>query len=334
LAPVYHSPEQQYAKSRADSAPALFDVPRRVAAVSSPLFSRSWALSGAPRFRPMSTSTHPAAGSPLLSLEGISFGYDARKSTGGSVVLRSISLEVGAGELLCVLGQNGAGKSTLLKLCAGILRPQAGRVLCRGPKGTMVEIASASASQKGRVRSRGEVARHIAYLPQEAGHLFPFTALEVVLMGRYVRAQSSFETDEDLAAAEAAMVQTDVWALRDRPLPELSGGERRRVLLAQALAQDTELVLLDEPTAGLDPAHALSLGGVMQAICASGKALVFTTHDLNLAARLAPRAGLLHEGQLSLLGPTLEVLEAAAPRLGVGVHIGRLPSGVPFAVAT
>lgn len=279
----------------------------------------------------------PPAESPLLSVEGVSFGYAADRGA-KSAVLQSISLAVGAGELLCVLGQNGAGKSTLLKLCAGILRPQSGRVLLysRGPGGPTggagrepVEIASPR-----RGRARGEVARHIAYLPQEAGHLFPFTALEVVLMGRYVRARASFETDEDLAAAEAAMVQTDVWPLRDRPLPELSGGERRRVLLAQALAQDTELVLLDEPTAGLDPAHALSLGAVMQAICAGGKSLVFTTHDLNLAARLAPRAGLLSEGRLALLGPTLEVLEGAGPLLGVGVHIGRLPSGLPFAVAT
>lgn len=288
----------------------------------------------------------PLADPPLLSLEGVSFGYPAGRGA-QSAVLHSIRLDVGVGELLCVLGQNGAGKSTLLKLCAGILRPQTGRVLLYssrhgggssdgrsevpkgGPGREAVEIAS---TRRG--RSRGEVARHIAYLPQEAGHLFPFTALEVVLMGRYVRARSSFETDEDLAAAEAAMVQTDVWPLRDRPLPELSGGERRRVLLAQALAQDTELVLLDEPTAGLDPAHALSLGSVMQAICASGKSLVFTTHDLNLAARLAPRAGLLSEGRLALLGPTLEVLGGAGPLLGVGVHIGRLPSGVPFAVAT
>lgn len=276
----------------------------------------------------------PPSASALLALESVSFGYAAGRAA-RSAVLQSISLTVGAGELLCVLGQNGAGKSTLLKLCAGILRPQAGRVLLYrddhkgGKSREAVEIAS---TRRG--RARGEVARHIAYLPQEAGHLFPFTALEVVLMGRYVRASASFETDEDLAAAEAAMVQTDVWPLRDRPLPELSGGERRRVLLAQALAQDTELVLLDEPTAGLDPAHALSLGSVMQAICAGGKSLVFTTHDLNLAARLAPRAGLLHEGRLELLGPTLEVLAGAGPLLGVGVHIGRLPSGLPFAVAT
>lgn len=272
----------------------------------------------------------PAPSPSLLALEGVGFGYAHGRAV-RTGVLQGIDLRVEAGELVCVLGQNGAGKSTLLKLCAGILRPQAGRVLSRG-----VELTSPRSA-----RARAEVARHISYLPQEAGHLFPFTALEVVLMGRYVRAQSNFESADDLAAAEAAMGQTDVWALRDRPLPELSGGERRRVLLAQALAQDTELLLLDEPTAGLDPAHALSLGRVMQQICQSGapssrpgKALLFSTHDLNLAARLAPRSVLLHDGRLALSGPTLEVLEQAGPLLGVGVHVGRLPSGAPFAVAT
>ena len=250
-------------------------------------------------------------------------------SVGGPLLLDHVDLAIDAGERVCIVGRNGAGKSTLLKLCAGILRPQAGRVLSRG-----LELTSPRSA-----RARAEVARHISYLPQEAGHLFPFTALEVVLMGRYVRAQSSFESADDLAAAEAAMGQTDVWALRDRPLPELSGGERRRVLLAQALAQDTELLLLDEPTAGLDPAHALSLGRVMQQICqggsqARGKALLFSTHDLNLAARLAPRSVLLFGGRLALSGPTLEVLEQAGPLLGVGVHVGHLPSGAPFAVAT
>ncbi|MFO0573568.1 MAG: ABC transporter ATP-binding protein [Polyangia bacterium] len=275
------------------------------------------------------TPPEPAPSPSLLELAGVSFGYAHGRAVRPGV-LQGIDLHVGAGELVCVLGQNGAGKSTLLKLCAGILRPQAGRVLSHG-----IELTSPRSA-----RARAEVARHISYLPQEAGHLFPFTALEVVLMGRYVRAQSNFESADDLAAAEAAMGQTDVWALRDRPLPELSGGERRRVLLAQALAQDTELLLLDEPTAGLDPAHALSLGRVMQQICQSsqpgrpGKALLFSTHDLNLAARLAPRSVLLSGGRLALSGPTLAVLEQAGPLLGVGVHVGRLPSGAPFAVAT
>ncbi len=253
--------------------------------------------------------------SDLLKLSGVSFAYEGR------AVLRAVNLAVGAGQMLCVLGENGAGKSTLLRLCAGILQAQSGRVECAGML----------LGERGGL-PRSTIARHIAYLPQDSGHIFPFTALEVVLMGRYARARHSFETAEDLQAAEAAMAQTDVLPLRDRPLSQLSGGERRRVLLAQALAQDTEVVLLDEPTAGLDPAHAIALGRAMEGICGRGKALVFTTHDLNLAARFAPQAALVHDGTLALTGATLEVLAAAGPRLGVELHIGRLPSGIPFAV--
>jgi iron complex transport system ATP-binding protein len=253
----------------------------------------------------------------LLTLAGVSFGYSGRP------VLRDISLAVHAGQMLCILGANGAGKSTLLRLCAGILPAQAGHIACAGRR----------IGGRGGM-SRAAIARHIAYLPQDSGHTFPFTALEVVLMGRYAQARHSFETDADLQAAEAAMLLTDVLALRDRPLGELSGGERRRVLLAQALAQDTEVVLLDEPTAGLDPAHAIALGQTMATICTRGKALVFTTHDLNLAARFAPQAALIHQAALVLSGPTLEVLASAGPLLGVELHLGRLPSGVPFVVPT
>ena len=239
---------------------------------------------------------------------------------GGKRVLSDISFSLRTGEFLGIIGPNGGGKTTLLRVLLGLQTPSAGRLQWIG---------------------RREASAEIGYVPQRESvdWDFPVNVLDVVLMGRYVRAQSSFESADDLAAAEAAMGQTDVWALRDRPLPELSGGERRRVLLAQALAQDTELLLLDEPTAGLDPAHALSLGRVMQQICqggsqARGKALLFSTHDLNLAARLAPRSVLLFGGRLALSGPTLEVLEQAGPLLGVGVHVGHLPSGAPFAVAT
>jgi iron complex transport system ATP-binding protein len=253
-----------------------------------------------------------------LRLGQVGFAYRDRQ------VLRDVNLAVGAGELLCILGENGAGKSTLLRLCAGLLRPQSGRIECVGQL----------LADGRRGMSRTGIARHVAYLPQDSGHTFPFTALEVVLMGRYARAQHSFETAEDLEAAEAAMAQTDVRGLRDRPFLQLSGGEQRRVLLAQALAQDTEIVLLDEPTAGLDPAHALAIGAALTAICQRGKALIFTTHDLNLAARFAPRTTLVAGGTLALCGPTLEVLERAGPLLGVVVHLGRLPSGLPFAVPT
>jgi iron complex transport system ATP-binding protein len=239
---------------------------------------------------------------------------------GSKSVLRGLSLSVEAGEAICILGENGAGKSTLLKLCAGLLRASSGQVRIDGN-----ELSG---------QSRAAIARSVAYLPQECTHVFPFTALEVVLMGRYARSRTPFESADDLRAAESAMVATDVVALRERAFNQLSGGERRRVLLAQALAQDTPLILLDEPTAGLDPAHALSLGQAMHGICARGKALLFATHDLNLASRFARRALLIHDGELRLAGPTMQVLEQAGPLLGVKLHIGTLPSGVPYVIPT
>lgn len=262
---------------------------------------------------PPSTEARDQA-APLLQLDAVRFQY------GSKVVLQKISASVAAGESICLLGENGAGKSTLMKLCAGLLRPSGGRVRIEGidPGG----------------QSRAAVARSVAYLPQECTHVFPFTALEVVLMGRYARSRTPFESVDDLRAAEAAMAATDVTGLRDRAFNQLSGGERRRVLLAQALAQDTPLILLDEPTAGLDPAHALSLGQAMHGICARGKALMFATHDLNLASRFAQRALLIHDGDLRLDGPTLQVLEQAGPLLGVQLHFGTLPSGVPFVIPT
>jgi iron complex transport system ATP-binding protein len=244
----------------------------------------------------------------------VSFRY------GGRLVVRDIGLEIGAGDVVCILGENGAGKSTLLRLCAGLLTPSAGRVL-------IGEVPLVGLP-------RAAVAQRLAYLPQESAHVFPFSALEVVLMGRYARARGQFEGAEDLTAAETAMVVTDVVGLRDRPFNQLSGGERRRVLLAQALAQDTPLILLDEPTAGLDPAHALALGRSLAAVCQRGRALLFSTHDLNLAARFAPRALLLAQGEVRLHGSTQEVLAQAGPLLGVTLHMGTLPSGEPFVVPT
>lgn len=250
----------------------------------------------------------------MLILEGVCFGYTHRR------VLTNIDLTLRPGDHLCLLGNNGAGKSTLLRLCAGILLPAAGAIRLEG--------RPLSAWR------RPEVARRLAYLPQEAGQTFAFTALEVVLMGRYARARSFYEDAADLHAAEQAMRRMDCWHLHERPFSELSGGERRRVLLAQVLAQDTPVVLLDEPTAGLDLAHALQLGAALADIAGGGRALLWTTHDFNLAARFSPQALLLHDGQLRLRGATWEVLAQTSAIIGVPLHLGRLPSGAPFVVPT
>jgi iron complex transport system ATP-binding protein len=126
-------------------------------------------------------------------MDRIQFSY------GGRSVLRGIELRISAGEAVCILGENGAGKSTVLKLCAGLLKPASGRVVVGG-----THLAGLR---------RPAVAQKLAYLPQECAHVFPFSALEVVLMGRYVRARAQFEEAEDLSVANAAMAATDVLAL-------------------------------------------------------------------------------------------------------------------------
>jgi iron complex transport system ATP-binding protein len=252
----------------------------------------------------------------VLELRGVTFAY------GDQAVLRDVSLTVARGELVAVIGQSGAGKSTLLRLAAGLAAPAAGEVRVAG--------------EAPRAVARRALARRVAYLAQEHGTVFPFTVAEIVLMGRYPhRAAWSLEDAADARAADDAMRRCDVAHLAGRRFHELSGGERRRALLAQAFCQAAELVLLDEPTASLDPAHALA---VLRALVAErdarGAAVVWVTHDLNLAARFADRVAVLAAGALVAAGPPEAVLAspAAAEAFGVPLHVGRLPDGAPFVV--
>ena len=173
-------------------------------------------------------------------------------------------------------------------------------------------------------------------MPQEFAPAFPFRVGELVLMGRYPhRGFARLEGEADLAAARGAMARADIWALRDRRYDELSGGERRRVLLAQAFCQATSLLLLDEPTAALDPAHALALLETLRGERAErGTSVVAATHDLNLAARYADRVIVLSSGAIVADGKPREVLAspAAAAAFGTSLHVGTLPSGAAFVV--
>jgi iron complex transport system ATP-binding protein len=247
----------------------------------------------------------------MIDLAAVGFAY------GDTQVLCAVDLAVGPGELVCVVGANGAGKTTLLKLIGGLLAPSAGTVRCFG-----VDPATAP---------RRDLARKLAYLPQDYQLAFPFTVREVVLMGRYAhrpRGLLALESDDDLAAADRAMVRCDVAALADRRFHETSGGEQRRVLLAQAFCQHTELVLLDEPTASLDPAHAIAVFEALRNETTERAAsAIAVTHDLNLAARFADRIVVLHGGVKRRDGVPAEVLVAAetAEAFGVAMHVGRLP---------
>jgi iron complex transport system ATP-binding protein len=232
-----------------------------------------------------------------------------------------VDLEVADGETVAVLGPNGAGKSTLLRTMAGLVAPRTGSVRCFDHDPARVE--------------RRIIARELAYLPQQYELAFPFAVEEVVLLGRYARQRGlGLASPEDLEAARAAMAACDVGHLATRRFDELSGGEARRVIVAQALCQGARCLLLDEPTTGLDPIHARAVFAMLRAQCDAGSTAIVVTHDLDLALRFGATMWLVAGGGIAARGTPLEVLASAATReaFGVAIHVGELPGGGKFAV--
>jgi iron complex transport system ATP-binding protein len=195
-----------------------------------------------------------------------------------------------------VLGENGSGKSTLLKVLSRILRPSGGEVLLDGRSLTGLP--------------RRETARRIAYVPQSADLVFPIRSLDLVLQGRAPHARGfSAESPRDREIALEAMRACDVSELADRDAFALSGGERRRVFLARALAQEAEIWLLDEPTAGLDPRHRFDfLDTLVREHRARHTTVVLVTHEIELASDLADRVILLAQGRAIAAGSPAETL--------------------------
>jgi iron complex transport system ATP-binding protein len=206
-------------------------------------------------------------------------GYGARG------VLQGIDLALEPGRLVALVGPNGAGKSTLLRALAGLIRPTAGAVTLDG-----VDVARLS---------RPELASRIAVVPQTFDTLFPFTVREIVALGRSARlGLFARPTSTDAAAVRRAIDAQDLTALVDRRLDALSGGERQRVVLAMALAQEADVLLLDEPTAHLDPAHQIGIVRRVTELARSrGVVALAVLHDLNLAA-LADRVVVLDGGRI------------------------------------
>jgi iron complex transport system ATP-binding protein len=246
---------------------------------------------------------------------------DVAVALGARDVVQGVSAEVGQGQLVVIVGPNGAGKTTLLRAIAGLLAPRTGaiRVLGLDP----------------RRAPRRAIARELAYLPQHYELAFPFAVEEVVLLGRYARQRGlGLAGDDDLAAARQAMAACDVSHLAARRFDELSGGEARRVIVAQALCQGARCLLLDEPTAGLDPAHARAIFAMLRAQCDAGATALVVTHDLDLALRHGGAMWLVAGGRLAARGSPQDVLAAGETRaaFGLALHVGTLPSGARFAV--
>ena len=210
--------------------------------------------------------------------------------------LHDASFEFPQNGLITIAGPNGAGKSTLLGILAGLRAPYHG--------------SCAFSGKEVRQWPKREFARKVAFLPQSVRMEFPFTVEEVVLMGRTPYASGWFQTAEDRSAAEESMRTTDTLAFRGRDFRTLSGGEAQRVILASALTQRPEALLLDEPATHLDLRHQLSLYRLLGELSKS-LLVVAVTHDLNLALRFSSRVMLLEDGRIAGDGTAVEVLNPA-----------------------
>ena len=225
---------------------------------------------------------------------------DLTVARGGVTVFEDVSLTVEEGEFVALVGPNGAGKTTLLQAINGVLTPESGTVRVDGRR-----VAGCSARERGRL---------VATVPQDTHVGFDFSVEDIVAMGRtpYHTRFGRTDREADHRAVRRALDRTDTARFADRPVDEVSGGERQRVLLARALAQDTPALLLDEPTASLDVNHQVETLSLVSDLAASGKAALAAIHDLDLAARFCDRIVVLADGRVLANGSPAEVLDATS----------------------
>jgi iron complex transport system ATP-binding protein len=229
-------------------------------------------------------------GAPVYRIHDLRFAYSQKP------VLNGISAEIHPGDFVALVGPNGAGKSTLLKILAGLNRRYAGTVEFDG-----TSLAKVTAH---------DLARRVAFVPQETHVVFPFSVNQMVLMGRAPHQSTSlFDSGIDIERAEHAMRLTDTLDLAKKAFTELSGGERQRVVLASALAQDPEVLLLDEPTVYLDLRHQVHFYDIVERLNREHRmTIVSVTHDVNLAARYARRMIAMRAGRFVADGDPESVL--------------------------
>ena len=239
----------------------------------------------------------------MIVCRGVAAGYGQR------LVLRGVTLKVAEGRLTGLLGPNGAGKSTLLRCLTRLLPPRRGQVRLDGRN------LYAGYGER-------EAARQIALVPQTEGMAFPLTVRELVQLGRtpFV-GRFGWLTQVDGQAVQRALREMDLAGLADRRVEELSGGERKRAQIARALAQEARVLVLDEPTAHLDIAHAMELFGLLRRLAAAGRTVIVASHELWILARFCDRLLLLSRGRLVLAGPPARVLGSPACSRTFGVRI-------------
>ena len=232
-----------------------------------------------------------------LSVEQVSYAYSANPSQAPLFTLEANSFQARPGEIVAILGPNASGKSTLLKLIAGALKPLSGRVLLDG-------FVTHTLTPRAR-------AQRIAMVQQESPLLFPSRAWEFVLQGRHPYGRTlRFETEEDVLIARNALAQVGAEHLSDRLMDQISGGEKQRVILARALAQQPLLLLLDEPTLHLDIGAQVDLLETLRRLAASNRyTVVVVTHELNLAGQYADQVALFQKGKCLRVGPPASVFQ-------------------------
>ncbi|OGV62432.1 MAG: hypothetical protein A3K19_33270 [Lentisphaerae bacterium RIFOXYB12_FULL_65_16] len=231
-----------------------------------------------------------------ITCQNLSAGYL------GVPVLRDVSFSIAAGEMVGVLGPNGAGKTTLFRVLTGLLEPRAGEVTLFGRR-----LASVSAAERASL---------VGVVPQELETPMAFAVAEIVMMGRTVSLNRwRPPSASDAQQVEQAMREADVLHLRDRPFPELSGGEKQRVLIAMVLAQDPKLILLDEATSHLDLSHRLEILELVERLNRErGVTVLMSSHDLALTAEFSRRLLLVDAGQIAADGPPDSVLQSETLR--------------------
>lgn len=222
--------------------------------------------------------------------EGIYFKYSDQW------VIEDASFNIYEGEFFGIIGPNGSGKSSLLKLISKIHTPQSGRIYLRETDITMIR--------------RDELSKTVSYIPQESSFLFPYTVAETVSMGRYPHLKGKFFEDaSDKRAVTEAMSWVGIDALRDKAITDISGGEKQRAIIARGLAQEPDMLIMDEPTTSLDIGHQVDIFNLLSRLNVERKMTIITSlHDLNLGSQYCDRIMLIDRGKISAIGTPLEII--------------------------
>jgi len=247
-----------------------------------------------------------------LEIRGVNFSYDSRP------VLEDVTMNVDEGNVVSLVGPNGSGKTTLLKCINKILKPKKGVVLVE--------------EKDVREMKLKELAKLLGYVPQISVSSFPSTVFDTVLLGRrpYINWSVS-PKDREIASQTLALMGIEDLALRH--LNELSGGERQKVIIARALAQEPQVILLDEPTSNLDIKHQLEVLGIIRSVVKKKRiAALIAIHDLNLASRFSDKIILLHKGKIYDAGEPAKVLTQENIRTVYGVEVEINNSGTPYII--